>query len=151
MSKKGAGSDLSAVPLRKVVDWLQKIQMDHPDTVRSVSDDAVYGLQVLHTIAVREIMQRMVDKVECAENKKRKHLDTLQEVHEELQLREHLQTAKEIQKNQQPMAKTKAQNQNKRARKVAMDPKLAEQQECMLQQARERALQQHSGRDVNGK
>lgn len=163
MSQTTRNYQHQATTLQNVTEWLKAVQAKHPDKLQHVTDDAILGLQSLHTAIIRAVMERVVEIQETEQGKKRKIPDIIQQVHSELGLtREwdqalvHQQEQAEVSQPTQPLVEgnkpgpapskmTKA--QRKKARKQqAVDPKLLEEQEEMLRKSRERFLQQKEGK-----
>ena len=163
---EGAKHHHQTTKLQNVTDWLQAVQAAHPDKIQHVTDDAIVGLQTLHTEVVRSVMQRAVERHEIAEDegRKRKVPDILKQVHAELGLGKEWnqavasrEQAAAKQRNLKHNAKeeTKAlakttKAQRKRARKQAFeDPKLLQEQDEMLRKSQERLLKQQQQEKKN--
>lgn len=152
--------------LQNVTEWLKAVQAAHPDHIQHVTDDAVVGLQTLHTAVVQHVMERAValhEETLVATNgkKKRKVEDIMNQVHAEMGLTKewiHAQEAiaaaaqveEEVEASAKPLASKKmSKAQRRRARKLqAVDPKMLQEQEEMLRKTRERMLQQKQKEDA---
>ena len=117
--------------------------------IKQVTDEAILGLQMLHTAVVREIMQRAIDTQEREEEearagkgKKRKVIDILQQAHQDLDLTNEWEEALAFQNNMNANnAPKQVKAQRKKARKH-IDPNLLEQQELMLKKSLDKAMQE---------
>ena len=142
--------------LSNVTEWIRAVQAEHPNTLRHVTDEALVGLQALHTAIVREIMQRAVDLSEEGA-KKRKVATLFQEAHAQLGLGEeweqalaHHHRGQKQQQQESALGETKhmTKAQRKKARKQPVDQKSLEDQERMFEQARKRLEQNEKGGNV---
>ena len=146
MSRKATPKQ--ATTLEHLTEWVRAVQAAHPDKIKHVTDDALLGLQTLHSTVVREIMQEAVEieenDQESGRSKKRRAVEILDQAHHNLGLTDEWQQALSLQeesKKEAPVPTKMTKAQRKRARKT-IDPTLLKQQEMMLQQSKERALQQ---------
>jgi len=159
--------------LSNITEWIRAVEAARPPhTLRHVTDEALLGLQTLHTATVREIMQRAVDlsEEEQGTNPKRKIAALLQDVHEQLGLgsqweealayhhhhhhhHHHREQDHHHQQQQQKLSSvssstcdtkpTMTKAQRKKARKQPVDQKSVEDQERMFEQARMRLEHTH--------
>uniref|UniRef100_A0A7S3L6E7 Uncharacterized protein n=1 Tax=Amphora coffeiformis TaxID=265554 RepID=A0A7S3L6E7_9STRA len=140
--------------LSNVTEWIKAVQAAHPpNTMCHVTDEALLGLQTLHSAVVREIMERAVDLSEEETTPKRKIATLLQEAHEQLGIGTEWEQAlahHHLEQQHQPEssassstsnAKTMTKAQRKKARKQPVDQKSLEDQERMFEQARMRLKQ----------
>ena len=154
--------------LSNVTEWIKAVQTAHPpNTLTHVTDEALLGLQTLHTAVVREIMQRAVDlsEEESSAQPKRKIATLLQDAHEQLGVevewdqclahhhREQHQQKQEQQKQESSSlytsdTKSMTKAQRKKARKQPVDQKSLEEQERMFEQARKRLEQTEKGENA---
>lgn len=148
--------------LSNIAEWIRAVQGEHHsdnnNSLRHVTDEALLGVQQLHTAVVRQLVERAVDLLDQNEqqqqeqssgtNKKRKVVTLFQEAHAQWGLESEWEKALAYQQKQQQSAQGEASSnkastkaQRKRARKQPVDPESLEEQERMFEQARKRLEQ----------